>query len=363
MGWHRGGDLSWFGGKALCNQIPTYFPDFHRYPRFLKILEWRNAEAPLPCLVFQKKLSSCLAVRSVLAYTDLSIHRIHHLPGHLLGASLDHGDYLGFGFLLPKSFFSMQFNPQHLAAKYKAGCHGHRMLGPAYQLVSSNAGAKKEGNKEKTLPKAACVSCHPGVPRVQAHPEPPGMRVRGGFGKLGALGRCCTQLDPEGTGRLLPAEDWEGCAWMYLVGNQGCCVQIDLVQSLDGSSIRSSMLCPDGFNMGSGMLCLDESGTGSTTLNPSRSNMSPAGSGLGLRMLHPNGSSTGSRMLCPAIFCYRTEDVESCWTWYRIRDAVPRWLQCGIRDTVPIQFALGMMTSWDLGDPCAATPWELKGAW
>lgn len=68
-------------------------------------------------------------------------------------------------------------------------------------------------------------------------------------------------------------------------------------------------------------------------------------------------------MLCPAIFCYRTEDVESCWTWYRIRDAVPRWLQCGIRDTVPIQFALGMMTSWDLGDPCAATPWELKGAW
>lgn len=128
--------------------------------------------------------------------------------------------------------------------------------------------------------------------------------------------------------------------------------------SLDGSSIRSSMLCPDGFSMGSGMLCLDGSGTGSMMLNSARSNTCPAGSGLGLRMLHPNGSSTGSRMLCPVIFCYGIEDVESCWTWYRIRDAVPRWLQCGIRDTAhPV--ALGMMTSRDLGDPCAATPWEL----
>lgn len=63
-----------------------------------------------------------------------------------------------------------------------------RMLDPADQLVSSNAGAKKEGGKEKMVPKAACASCHPGVPRVQAHPEPPRMRVGGGFGKLGALG-------------------------------------------------------------------------------------------------------------------------------------------------------------------------------
>lgn len=229
------------------------------------------------------------------------------------------------GFASQNLLFSMQFNPQHLAAKYEAGCHGHQD-GWILQISSlpPMLGQKKEGNKKKMVPKVACASCHPGVPHVQAHPEPLRMRVGGRFGELSAFGRCCmwgccTQLDPEGIGKLLPAEDL-GRLCLDVSGRgsgmlcpdrsgtgsrilfpDGCGMGLKRL-SLDGSSIRSRMLIPHGFNMGSGMLCQNVSGTGSVMLSLAGSNrrssmLCPAAPGLGLRMLHPNRSRTGSKML------------------------------------------------------------------
>lgn len=109
-------------------------------------------------------------------------------------------------------------------------------LDPTDQLVPFNTGAKEEGNKKKTVPKAACASCHPSVPLVQAHPEPRdegGKQVWQSSVPSGDAAPGWIQ-EGSGSGRLLPAEGWEGCAWMYPV-------------------------------RGPGMLCPDRSGTGSRT--------------------------------------------------------------------------------------------------
>lgn len=56
VGWQRDGTSPGLEcRKPLYNQIPKHFPDFYRYPRFLKALEWRNAEALPSCPIFQKK--------------------------------------------------------------------------------------------------------------------------------------------------------------------------------------------------------------------------------------------------------------------------------------------------------------------
>lgn len=296
--------------KALCNQIPKYFPDFHRHLRFLKILEWRNAEALLSCLVFQKKSSSCLA-RSALASADSSIPRIHHHPDYLSSEHLPAMEIIwGLGFFSQNlsfpcgsihSTWMRNMRPEAMATgmagscrsayflecwgknrrkQEKDGSQGSLCLLPprCSTCPGSSRASRDEGGRRVWRAQCLPVMLHVGM----LHPA--GSRRDWEAASSRGLGRLCLDVSSRGSGMLRPNRSSTGSRILF---PDGCGMGLKRL-SLDGSNVRSRMLCPDGFNTESGMLCLDGSGTGSMPLSLARSNtrpsmLCPAGSGLGLR--------------------------------------------------------------------------------
>lgn len=212
----------------------------------------------------------------------------------------------------------MQFNPQHPAAEYEDGCHGHRdgwIL--QISLFPPTLGQKKKETRKRRFPRQPVPPATP-VFRLSRLIQNLGMRVGSRFGRA----RCPrAMLHPAGSRR---GQDRGGCFQQRIgkavpgcirYGDQGCCVRIDLVQD-------------QGLKYG-----IEEAERG--WIQYQIQDAVPRWIRYGIRDAVPGWIRNGINDAEPGRIQYEIKDVVPSRIWFGTEDAAPKWIQYSIKDAVP----------------------------